>query len=302
MLSHIRHMPNRKAALARLEAADFGFLTATLWPDESRDNLKILSYTLIWLCLWADGVANQLASPAYGSDVHTYRQETLDFAAEALRLTDLECTSQDVLITSIMDVIDPVSDLEERQRKQLYGELELYIRATAVEQDRQVRRWLPSVDDYLQVRLSTSSVGFLSVLHGMLIGRHDYEAVNSQMVEMMFLVNMMTTISNDVLSLKEEIAADTTYSLVPVLWNETRSLQGAINRSYRMLEDARERFDQLEADLLEERDDVPLAAIERYIRVCQTYCTGSLAWGMRSCEHGMQKLDGAQEGKYQVRL
>lgn len=295
-------MPNRKGALARLENADFALLTATLWPDENRENLKILAYTLIWLCLWADGVANQMAEPGHGSDVHTYRQETLDFAAEHLRLTENECHSQDVLITSILDVLEPVNGLEEKRRKHLYSELELYIRATAIEQDRQVRRWLPTVDDYLQVRLSTSSVGFLAVLHGMLVGRQEYEAVNSQMAEMMFLVNMMTTVSNDVLSLKEEIAAGTTYSLIPVLWQETRSLQGAINRSYRMLEEARERFDQLELELLEERDDVCCADIKRYIRVCQTYCTGSLAWGMRSCEHGMQKLDGAQEGKYQVRL
>lgn len=302
MLSHIRHIPNRKGALVRLENADFALLTATLWPDENRENLKILAYCLIWLCLWADGVANQLASPGYGSDVHIFRQETLDFVAEHLRLTDTECHSHDVLITSILDIIEPVNGLEEKKRKHLFSELELYVRATAVEQDRQVRRWLPSVDDYLQVRLSTSSVGFLSVLHGMLVGRPDYEFVDSQITEMMFLVNMMTTISNDVLSLKEEIAAGTTYSLVPVLWQETRSLQGAINRSYRMLEDARERFDQLELELLEEHEDINTAAMQRYIRVCQTYCTGSLAWGMRSCEHTMQKLDGAQEGKYQVRL
>ena len=258
---------------------------------------------MIWLCLWADGVANQVANPGYDSDVHSYRQETLDFASEILQLREGEGgTSNNVLITSLWDVIKPVRAFDESRRRHLFHELETYVKATAIEQDRQIRRWLPKVDDYLHIRLGTSSVGFLLTLHGMLIKIDISEQLASKMSELIFLVNLMTTITNDILSLKEEIAAGTTYSLIPIIWQDTRSLQGAINRSYRMLEDARERFDQLEYELLEEQTDMTTEVLQQFIRVGQTYCTGSLSWGLKSCSDGMTKLSGDQEGKYQVRL
>lgn len=273
-------LPDRRYALKRLEAADFGLFVATWWPDLNREQLQVMAFCIIWLFLWDDEIDSE--SSNLGTEFETaqcYRNKTLDFVATALGLADTPsalCTS--VLITSISDVTASIAGSEKRLRRRFFQEMEYFVHATEIEQKRRLENKLPQLEEYLDCRMGTSGVGVCVVLHNILVGELMDDASRTEMDEMMLQTNMMISITNDILSLKKELAAGTPDSIIPILWQQSGSLQMAVDKAYKLLKEARSLFDASEQRLFSNLPGFPLSRKKQYAEMCKTNCTGNVNW------------------------
>lgn len=276
----IEGLPDRKYALRRLEAADFGFFVATWWPNLNRDQLQVMAFFIIWLFLWDDEIDSECSNLGNEFDTaQSYRQKTLEFIASNLGLASTPsaaCTS--VLITSISDVTVSIAGSEERMRRRFFQEMEYFVHATEIEQKRRLKNQLPQLEEYIDCRMGTSGVGVCVMLHNILVEEPMDCSSRLEMDEMMHQINVMISITNDILSLKKELAAGTPDSIIPILWQQSGNLQEAVNKACEMLKEARSLFDESECRMFSDLLDLPLSSKKRYAEMCKTNCTGNVNW------------------------
>lgn len=246
----------------------------------SQEQLEIMAYCVIWLFMWDDEIDSECSSMGNKFDeAQRYRQTTLDYVEMALGLGNSEeMVSPNILITSITDITASISASNEECRRQLFREIKLFVQATMIEQQQRLQDCLPELQDYLEWRMGTSAVGVLVVLHSILVQDSMENFPRVDMEELMLQTNMMISITNDILSLKKELAAGTPDSLIPILWQQKKDLQTAINEAYELLKQCRLRFDKAEWALLSHPGNLPHLSRNRYIQMCKTNCTGNLNW------------------------
>lgn len=266
--------------LRRLKRADFGLFAATWWPDLTREQLRLMAYCIIWLFMWDDEIDSEQSNLGHElSTAHSYRQRTLDFITTSLGLADAASEAcNNVLITSVADVLAPIVSAEKGQRKRFLEEIEFFIHATETEQMRRLENRLPRLDEYISCRMGTSAVGVCVVLHNILVEEPMVDSNRQVMDEMMLQTNMMISITNDILSLKKELAAGTPDSVIPILWQRSRRLQEAVSDACGILKLAKSRFDEAERRLFSTFPDLSIFRKRQYAEMCKTNCTGNVTW------------------------
>ncbi|GLB12567.1 hypothetical protein AtubIFM57258_010251 [Aspergillus tubingensis] len=116
-----------------------------------------------------------------------------------------------------------------------------------IEQENRLGTDIPSTDQYLAYRLGTNLMGVICA----------------------------ATDTNDILSLKKEIHKGEVYSLIPVLLNQAKSPQTAIDISIQILKDSFADLDRIEAEIVARSDQMPLKFL---IESCRHYCAGFIEW------------------------
>lgn len=116
-----------------------------------------------------------------------------------------------------------------KQRKRFYEEIEYWIASTEIEQIRRGEQSLPSLREYMEVRVGTSWVRVLCILFDILIGsafdtcRPIFLVDNSEMtvvedLELLTdLTNLFISVTNDVLSVKKKLEVGAPDSTIPIL-------------------------------------------------------------------------------------
>ncbi|KAK5954762.1 hypothetical protein OHC33_004487 [Knufia fluminis] len=276
-----------------------------------------MTYCLLWLFMWDDEIDSRDAS--LGSDfegAQRYRKTTLAYVAKALNLMDdapipdLSATTN-VLITGFSDIANAVSSKDKQQRRRLYKEVEYLVQSTEVEQARRSEVSLPTLEEYIETRMGTSAVRVLCVLFDILTGPSFDSSpcftsskrsshTSSQCLEIMTnQTNLLISITNDILSVKKEVAVGAPDSIIPILWLESRKLAEALVRTVGLLEKARRVFDEAEQKMLRscwnEMAIGEIIGALQYVEALKTSCTGNVAWSMRSRRYGLSSLAGQRE-------
>jgi len=105
------------------------------------------------------------------------------------------------------------------------------------------------------------------------------------------LTNVFISVTNDVLSVKKELAVGAPDSTIPILWLESRDLTAAVDKVVRMLKTSRSLFDETEQRLLGIcRMHGGNLFVERYIAAMKSMNSGNVAWSMRCRRYGLDTL------------
>jgi len=287
-----------------LEGIDVGYLVSSWWPEAAPEVLCTLAYCALWLFMWDDEIDGMNAN--LGSDLEAaqqYRDDTLRYVFEELGLATVDSAPTNMLITSFSDIAVPLSVKDIKQRERFYEEIEYWIEATEVEQVRRSEPSLPSLHEYMEVRMGTSGVRVLCILYDILTGptldscqymfsSGDLEVTIAEDLELLTdLTNVFISVTNDVLSVKKELAVGAPDSTIPILWLESRDLTAAVDKVVRMLKTSRSLFDETEQRLLGIcRMHGGNLFVERYIAAMKSMNSGNVAWSMRCRRYGLDTL------------
>ncbi|KAH8662917.1 isoprenoid synthase domain-containing protein [Tricladium varicosporioides] len=273
--------------LQKLKAAKIPLLGASWLPDVSYQALTISTYLLIWVFVWDDEMdslefSSIVADP---KQAKVFRTATIEYIRACLDGDDIQAAkiSSNPIITSFKPVGDAVaSSCTNDQIAAFLSELELFVYMTGVEQLFQQEKMLPTVEEYQERRMGSSSVGaLLSITEYAydidipinVIKDHDVRILIDE-------ANTIVSVTNDILSIKKEVAQGQVDSLIPLLYLRHGSLQVAVDSamstlrsSVVSLESAAER---LKARYL--HDERLTDDLMKYIESIKRSCTASLNW------------------------
>jgi hypothetical protein len=168
------------------------------------------------------------------------------------------------------------------QSRTFLHEILRYVRATETEQQRALDGHLPTIDEYMQCRKSTSAVGFCLALIEFCyrIELPRYVLEDPDMLKIWDAVNIIISLINDTLSFKKEIAQDQIDSVVPLLYLEHGSLDTAMKVVEKWTTQAVKDVDEAAASILRRysADSALQANIQKMIDGCKYACTAKLSW------------------------
>ncbi|EPS43319.1 hypothetical protein H072_2687 [Dactylellina haptotyla CBS 200.50] len=285
-----------------LLAADCAFHSASWWPNATFDSLRVVSALVAFLYIWD----NEIDSPEFSnisSDLDAgegFRERTIEhmrkYLAEELPERGVRSEQVEMAIASFNPVGEAVGfRLSRLQRKLFLEENIRFVRATGDEQRMELGGRAPSIDDYMQIRMGTSGVAALSALteYMMQVDLGD-EIRNDPDIQSIYKENnSIISLVNDIFSLRKELAFPFYCNAVAVLYHEHRSLQTAVDETYRLvatsvlnLEVAAERLFQKYPD---RRND-----LEGFVYAAKTMCTGNITWSRmtRRYKLGIDRFDG----------
>ncbi|KAI9779304.1 MAG: hypothetical protein M1816_003617 [Peltula sp. TS41687] len=93
-------------------------------------------------------------------------------------------------------------------------------------------------------------------------------------------INVIISTTNDILSIKKEIAQEQVDTLIPLLYLRHGSIQGAVDDAMEILHSSVEAFDSTSQRLLarHHQDEVVHNKLQKFIDGCKYACTGNLNW------------------------
>lgn len=303
LLSHASIFQGKELEHKRdeLQAVDFGLFVAVWWPGANRDTLRSMSDFLLWLFIWDDEV--DAADSRLGCDVDGVRslvQTTLTYIEHTLlpATTDQDTiTETDILITSFSHVASAIAPCDVAQRQRLCEEVTSWIKAVEIEHARRTGPELPRLGEYVDLRMKTSGMMVAWTLFEILTGLSCKvesavpgmsRVICQDLYTLLRETNLLVSITNDVFSVRKELASGTPDNIMPIFWLQSRDLTTATNATEEMLRAARQRFDEAERHILactEAPTDVRTQAID-LIEIFKTMCTGNITWSARSKRYG----------------
>ncbi|KAI0833178.1 terpenoid synthase [Hypoxylon sp. FL0890] len=309
---------NNETRLRRLRASNIALFGASWWPYASYEALEIVTCLSIWLFAW-DDETDSLEFSSVISDwdkASTFRQRTIDYLQRILS-SNPESEPSNTSIDPIISLFRPVGEAisktcNDRQVKTFLNELLFYVNMCGEEQKFQMAHRLPTVEEYVRLRLGSGAVrvcfGTIEYAYGITLPQQvmDDEAMQRIWHE----ANVIIYTTNDILSVKKEVVSletsvldplpfshiDTSQaqsqvdSLVPLLSLELGSVQAAINQAVDIVRSSIERFDAAEMEILERYSATPEVQedIRKSIDGCKYACTSNLNWSLIS---GRYKLN-----------
>jgi hypothetical protein len=157
------------------------------------------------------------------------------------------------------------------------------VRSTQTEQQNHVQGYLPSVKDYIRLRMDSSGVTAclaLTELCYRIANPRNTGADDAEMQKIWGATNLIISLTNDILSMKKEIAQGQVDSIIPLLYLESGSLHAAKEAVTQLIADAVNQLDNAESRIME-RGDVDLtqrAYLAKMVDGCKYACTGNLYW------------------------
>ncbi|KAJ0358817.1 hypothetical protein COL154_008858, partial [Colletotrichum chrysophilum] len=159
-------------------------------------------------------------------------------------------------------------------------ELEFFMKTSEVEQKRRLSPDLPSVEEYVETRMGTSTVNVTSFFNEVSL---PIKVLTDPYMKVVWdKTNIIIWATNDLLSLKKEVGQQTVDSIVPLLFREFCSLDLAVSMVVETIEKAVEDFDHA-AYILTERysgDESLIGNLKTYINACRLNCTGNGRYGV----------------------
>ena len=182
------------------------------------------------------------------------------------------------------------------QRRWLMDEIEHFVRLVAVEQQNSLSGTLSSIEEYQQRRMGTGGVPVcLSITDFAWKFELPHWIIRDVEFQSLFdATNIIIGTTNDILSVKKEIAAEQVDTLVPLLFVKSGwNLQVAIDEATGLLEEAAAKFQKSKVRLLEMTavDKGMNGMLEKIIKGCEYACTGNLAWSIRSGRYMLDVKD-----------
>ncbi|RDW56498.1 hypothetical protein BP5796_13139 [Coleophoma crateriformis] len=262
-----------------LKSANLALFASMAFPHAAIDKLEILTLWGIWIYMWDDEVdepdglhTNNLESG------NVYREQTINFVEYYLGLGEqVEVpTSQNPIIDSFR----PIGQRFEKcysveQCQSVFDELEFAMQMSREEQQARRSDRIPTVNEYMRVRMGSSGVGLL----------------------------LSAMESNDILSLKKEIAADWLSNIVSLTFVECGNLQKAVDMAYAALVAAIDRFEAAAKDLLSHPESltVPEEEARSLVDGLRDAWVGVIYWQYESRRYCPPEAD-IRDGQFSVTM
>ncbi|KAI1104702.1 terpenoid synthase [Jackrogersella minutella] len=297
-IASILPSPINETRFRTLEASNFALFAASWWPYAPYEALEIGTCLAIWLFAWDD----ETDSPEYSTIVNdwdecsTFRQKTMDYLQESLSgnsQSNLSAISTNPIITAFRPVGEAISkSCDNRQISMFLNELLYFVQMCGEEQKLQMAHRLPTVEEYIRRRLGSGAVRIMFATT-----EYAYDITLSQeilddeaMQRLCEEANILICITNDLLSLKKEVALSQVDSMIPLLSLELGSVQAAINHATEAVRSSIQKIDAAEAEILARYSSTPEVRedIRKFIEGCKYACTCNLNWSLIT---GRYKLD-----------
>ncbi|OTA70327.1 terpenoid synthase [Hypoxylon sp. EC38] len=289
---------NNETRFQKLKASNIALFGATWWPYASYEALEIVTCLSIWLFAWDDETDSLEFSTVIDDwdKASVFRHKTINYVQQILsKNSELELSeiSPDPIIGLFKPVGEAVSEsYNDRQISTFLDELLFYFNMCGEEQKLQMVHHLPTVEEYVRRRLGSGAVrvclATIEYAYGITLSQQvmDDEAMQRIWHE----ANIIISTTNDILSVKKEVAQSQVDSLVPLLSLELGSVQAAINQAVDIVRSSIQRFDTAESEILKRYSTMPKVQedIHKFIDGCKFACTSNLNWSLVS---GRYKLN-----------
>ncbi|CAG8949918.1 hypothetical protein HYFRA_00004248 [Hymenoscyphus fraxineus] len=300
---------SQEKRLRKMKAAKAALFGASWWPYADFDTLRVATYLSIWLFAWDDETDScEFSTLCTDLEKATqFRAETLNYIRNVLepaKNTQHSLLASNNIISMFGEIGDPVFKASTTaQAYSFLNELEFFVNMTDVEQRCQMSE-LPSVEEYQKRRMGSSAVGVCLAIteycYGMEIPEH---VMRGEKMRLLWdETNIIISTSNDILSIKKEIAQEQVDTLIPLLTQRHGSPQAAIDAAFEILSASVKSFEAVSKDLYAQysEDQYLLLKLEKFIRGCRYACTGNLNWSLCSGRYALGD-DSANE-TFQVTL
>ncbi|KAI1503050.1 terpenoid synthase [Biscogniauxia marginata] len=284
--------------LQKMNATKVALFGASWWAYAPLENLRIATQLSIWLFVWDD----ETDSSEFSAMVHDFakasrfRAETVSYLRKSLaRSSKGEATeaSTNPIITCFGPVGAAISKAcNDRQVKRFLDELLYFVEMCEDEQKSQTTPHLPTIEEYMRRRMGSSAVrvcmAIMEYASGITLSEQILNDASMQVI--WHETNMIISTTNDILSIKKEIAQSQTDTLIPLLLTQLGSVQAAVNQAVEIVRLSIHRFEAAEQNILQRYSCAPdvQADIRRYVEGCKFACTANLKWSLTS---GRYKLN-----------
>ncbi|KAK0514934.1 hypothetical protein JMJ35_002313 [Cladonia borealis] len=285
-----------KARLNRLKRADFGLSASMWWPNAKFDNVVVAMFLIIWIFTWDDDLDEKGGSVYDNFEAaETRRKETLEYLRCCLGSKKPESYTKPTspLILSFKPIGDSLrKGFTTDQCQRLLKNLEAYIEGSRIEQDLRMKATIPTIDKFWNYRLQTSAVyattSVLELCSGTQLPQHVFDDVD--MKSIWKETNIMISCSNDMFSLKKEIAHGQVDNIVALLChNKHLKAQQAMDEADAIVRSAKMRFDKSAKKLAVKYPDDTIEGrqIKAFIEGCKYNMTGNQNFSLVSPRYGL---------------
>lgn len=289
---------SHNSKIKSLRGADFGYFGATWWPQASYDRLKTCTLVAVWLFAWDDEIDEDDGSLWDDSELsQPYRDETREYVRACLSLRgkldheNIGPTNATIIaFESIGMAIRDAYSYEQRLR--FMDECNDFLEMSQREQVIRLRG-VPTMEEFWSYRLGSSAVYVTLAVNEYAWDNGSLPCSVMDHDDMILLrkyTNIIISVTNDILSLKKEIARGSIGSMIPLEYAKSRNAQGAVDHTTELLIMAVKGFQQTEEKLLKGemmQDEKQARQIREYIKGCQYNCTGNLVWSLATKRYGV---------------
>lgn len=290
--------------IGKMKAANLDLFTASWWPYAPFEQLRIVAFLSIWLFAWDD----ECDSAEYSSLISDYdrakafRAQTIDYVQRCLIPNGHDGESKppsNRIIASFRPVGDAILEsCTPAQIKCLLKEVIFFIEMSGVEHQVQMENGLPSVEDYNERRMGSSAVRVCLAVTEYCLGITIPPQVMSDdaMQTIWHETNIIVSTMNDVLSFRKEIMQSQVDTLIPILYTQHGTLEGAVAEALEMIHISIANFEVAAQQLLERyHSNKELHSnLQKWLHACRCACTSNLNWSLGSGRYklGAQSLSG----------
>ncbi|KAI1075342.1 terpenoid synthase [Whalleya microplaca] len=284
--------------LRALKRANFGRLMSLWYPDSDWEELKVATAYSVWIFVWDDEV------DAGDTDVSNDEEKARAYYKKSLgcvhRLLGLGEEVAEDQIPQNMELFADVgrgvrdtTDVEQRQR--FFRELENFMLQVGIEHGHRMRGSIPTTEKYLEIRSGSVGCGpQIALTDYMLKIRLPEPLMECEAMKALWKETIIIClILNDVFSVQKEIAQNSYFNLVPVMFRncdpKEQSLDTVTHELEVALRGSMRNFEEAAASLVDmtSSDAQVNEKIQDYIKWCRYFTTGVLLWSLESRRYGM---------------
>ncbi|KAI0544235.1 terpenoid synthase [Xylaria curta] len=287
-LRSIFTLPKDEIRFQKMKSSKIAEFGAIWWPYAHYDALLTATYMSIFLFIWDDEIdAKEFSSIAADhAAAANFRSDTIAYIKASLSGASVSGISTNPIITSFKPVGDAIVEYYDDDHVRSFRD-ELIFFITMCEEEQKIfeRPSLPPVEEYMKRRMGSSAVRvFFSITEyacGITLPKEvrDDEAMKRIWHE----ANIIISITNDILSMKKEMAnSQVVDSIIPLLVVELGSLQEAINHAEDIIRSSVQELD-LAVEQINGREFAAAGMhvhedIRKFVDGCKYACTANLNW------------------------
>lgn len=294
---------SHNSKIGALKAADFAYFGATWCPQARYDRLRVVTLLAAWLFAWDDEID---MDDGYLWDTpglsRPYRHETREYVLICLGLmSDVgrsHTSPTNATIHAFEGIGIAIRDAYSyEQCRRLMDHMEDFLEMSRLEQALRLQGTLPSLEEFWSYRLGSSAVHVMLAVNEYAWNNPSLPSSVIKQDDMMLLwkyANIIISTTNDILSLKKEIARGSIGSMIPLQYVQSRNVQTAVDQTTKFLAKTVKAFEQRMRHLLaiEKRgSDEQKSHIDDFIKGCQFYCSGNLTWSLATHRYGIYEDD-----------
>ncbi|KAJ6541535.1 isoprenoid synthase domain-containing protein [Mycena capillaripes] len=286
-------------------STDCPYLVSTWFPKANWDRLRLGAQVITFLYLWDDSIDNPELTDLFNNldASRRFREETRNQFDRYLGNASLLGDAPDPHLPAVLRSFGPIGEafafrMSRGQRMQILNELHRYMDACEIEQLSELSGRAPTLEEYLESRMGTSAVGFLTSTKRYIVGIDLGDSIRGdEYVRVVFAETVFNVaILNDFLSLRRELRYPYYNNAVAVLYHQHQDLQKAVDETYKIILRSIERLEEGAKKALDKypdrREDLTI-----WIDGCKNMCTGNMAWSLHIARYslGVKSLDGTTE-------